>query len=238
MNNDRESVWARVRAEEPTFLEQYDPTNNYHTVREIVLGGSLTWAETNRRFRPKPGTRVMDIGANVGIYSAWCAANGATVVAYEADSKSFVYLKDIALPFERHNVAIMPYHGEVKFLGHSKWDSGDDCEWHNGGTEVPGIKIMPDDPSVIVPCITFEEALRNTRWDMVKMDIEGGEAELLLETPEKALKQIGFMYVELHPWTPQDLHDRVIARMQSIYKFSGHWSAALNRWEALYLEAK
>lgn len=235
---DKASVWVRIAQEHPEFLHEYDPTNNYHTVREIVLGGSVTWAEANRRFQPKPGARVMDIGANVGIYSAFCAANGASVVAYEADPKSFVYLAGIDLPIECHNVAIMPYHGEVKFLGHSKWDSGDECEWHNGGTEVPGIKMMPTDDFVTVPCITFAEALGNESWDMVKMDIEGGEAELLLDTPEESLKQIKFMYVELHPWTPQEMHDRVIARMGSIFNLTGHWSENLNRWEALYLEAK
>ena len=72
-------VWERMAAEHPEFTRGCDPTDNFHTVEEIILGGSLTWKRANELFQPFPGARVMDIGANVGIYTAYCALNCAYV---------------------------------------------------------------------------------------------------------------------------------------------------------------
>jgi FkbM family methyltransferase len=235
MNADRQSVWDRIAKERPEFLQSFDPTDNYHTVREIVLGGSLTWAEANKHFLASPGKRVMDIGANVGIFSAWCAARGAEVVAYEADPEC-VKILDCLGNFTVVPAAIMPYTGTVEYQGNMTPVSG--IEWHNGGTFCPGMNKAAADRFEVVPCIAFDEAIGDKTWDMVKMDIEGSEAEVLLAASEQKLRQIKFMYLELHPWTPQELHDKVIERMKAVYRFDGYWSDRLNRWEALYLENK
>ncbi len=235
MNADRQSVWDRIRVEEPTFLEAYDPTDNYHTVREIVLGGSLTWKASNEHYKAKPGDHVMDIGANVGIYSAWCASRGANVRAYEADSECVRIMNSFA-KFSVVPAALLPSTGTVEYQGNMSPVEG--IEWHNGGTFCPGMNKAAADRFEVVPCIAFDEAIGDRVWDMVKMDIEGSEAEVLLAASEQALHRIKFMYLELHPWTPQELHDKVIEKMKAVYRFDGYWSDRLNRWEALYLESK
>ena len=75
---------------------KHDPTNNWYAIREIVLGHSLAWAGANKRFQPFPGAKVMDIGSNVGIYTAYCALHGAQVTAYEPDPSTFAIMAQMA----------------------------------------------------------------------------------------------------------------------------------------------
>ena len=41
---------------------------------------------------PRRGDRVVDIGANIGIFSLWAARRGATVTAYEPGVETFAHL--------------------------------------------------------------------------------------------------------------------------------------------------
>jgi len=223
-----------------------DVTNNYHMVREIVLGDSRTWAPANKLFLPARGKRVMDIGANVGIYTAFCAANGALVTAYECDPSTYRVLETVVRQFphrhrgvEAHCLAVCSHSGTIRFESHIVPDEDSEIVWHNGRTSCPGIHDLPGIIEVIkVPCLSFEEAIGDKIWDCIKIDIEGREAEILVSVSEEKLKQVKFMYVELHPWTPQELHDQVIQRMNSLFRMTGYWSEDLKRYEALYLEAR
>jgi FkbM family methyltransferase len=241
-SRDRDSVWARIATEHPEFTKAMDVTNNYHMVREIVLGDSRTWAPANKLFKPAPGKRVMDVGANVGIYTAFCAANGALVTAYECDPSTYRVLETVVRQFpkvEARCVAIYTRSGTVRFESHTVPDEGSEIIWHNGRASCPGVHDLPGTIEFIeVPCLSFDEALGDKIWDCIKMDIEGGEAEILMSVSEEKLKQVKFMYVELHPWTPQELHDQVIQRMDRLFLMTGYWSQDLKRYEALYLEAK
>jgi FkbM family methyltransferase len=237
---DKASVWEYIAQRYPEFTQAMDPTENYHTVREIVLGGSSTWAEANKRFQPRPGTHVMDVGANVGIYTAFCAAYRADVTAYEPDPVTFgilnKMLRDTGLIAKAVLAAVHSFTGTAEFQGFTKCMAG--CEWYNGGLFIPGVQRMPGDAAITVPCISFDEAIGGVTWDCVKMDIEGGEAETILSASDESLEHIKFMYMELHPWIPPELYEALIARTKQFYRFDGSWSGNLNRWEALYLEAK
>src|SRR5580692_2240526 len=49
---DKASVWKAVAENQPDFTHDHDAADNYHAVREIVLGGSLTWARAHSYFLP------------------------------------------------------------------------------------------------------------------------------------------------------------------------------------------
>lgn len=236
---DRASVWERIRIEEPTFLEAYDPTNNYHTVREIVLGGSTTWGYCNDHYKAKPGDLVMDIGANVGIYSAWCASRGASVVAYECDPKVLGHLYKTAdeamftvMPMAvRSKPELLRYYSHVGRIG--------DVAFYNGAVEgmVPWAKAEEDD-AVEVVATAFSMALGAQGWDMVKIDIEGGEADLLLNTPESYLRQIKRAYVELHPWVSEKDYKAILELCPKIWNTAPIGHTPEGRFDAIYLELK
>ena len=67
-------VWARMAQEHPEFTHASDPFDDPYAVENLVLSDYIG-------FKPFKGARVMDVGANAGIWSSYCALNGALVTA-------------------------------------------------------------------------------------------------------------------------------------------------------------
>jgi FkbM family methyltransferase len=240
---DRNSVWLRIEREHPEFLPWMDPLNNFHAVREIVLGGSLTWRGVHERY--KPHGRVMDIGANAGIWSAFCGANACHVDAYEPFLRPFAVLSGMvnACKLEQYvkpiNKAVWTYTGHTQYFGHvTTLDNV--CPAFNGGLRSSGINWTADDEmnADTVECISLDDAIGDEIWDMVKIDVEGAECELLLASSVEQLKKIKFAYVEFHPWVVEPLYVETVQRMSSIFNFEGSCMRDVGRWEAAYLTAR
>lgn len=239
---DMKEVWELVRARHPEFTEAHDISGNYHSVREIVLGGSTGWGGVHERFKPAPGMRVMDIGANAGIFSAFCAANGAHVTAYEPFVAPYLLItKMIELTGLKEllhaiNKAVWMHTGNCRYIGNITSLDGA-CTVFNGGLETAGVPWTRSDieNAPMVSCISLDDAVGDQRWDCVKIDIEGAEAEVILHASTETLKRIAFMYVEFHPWIPQGLYDSMVQRLEGNFTFEGLYKNELNRWEAAYL---
>jgi len=242
---DRESVWQRVAVECPEFTRAHDWSDNYHAVREIVLSGSLTWRMANGYFHPWKGKRVMDIGANAGVYTAFCAVHGATVIAYEPFPKVFSQLSQMIVATGLGNLvaplnaAVWTYTGEIPYIGHTT--SNEDVRCFNGGVPTNGIKWTRDDyrESECVKCVSFDDAIGDVDWDCVKMDIEGAEFEVLLTASIDALKRVKFMYLELHDWVSRPLYDETLKKLESVFKCEYfRCEPTRERFEAAYLFRK
>jgi len=144
-------------------------------------------------FKPFPGALVLDIGANLGMVTAFWAMNGAKVTSYEADPETYKIMTDMfsrtGINADAINTAIWTHEGEVNFRGVGHMDGDRPCR--NG-------KIEQSSKATPVPCITFASALGDTVWDCVKMDIEGAEFEVLMGTDLNSMKNIKYMNLELH----------------------------------------
>jgi FkbM family methyltransferase len=239
---DCESVWNDIRTKCPEFTEACDIVGNYHAVREIVLGGSPSWAVTNAQFVPQPGKLVMDVGANAGIYSAYCAVKGADVVAYEPHPEIFRLLSEMVRhPAVQHliqpiNAAIWKFTGMLSYLGHKTINEDVTC--FNGGVLSDGVNWTPADAdrAAKIPCISFDDAIGKRKWDMVKMDIEGAECEVLRYASVEALRRIRFMFVEFHPWVTSEMYEATIQRMRDVFIFTGNdFHPDQKRWQSAHL---
>lgn len=238
---DMLSVWNDVATRYPDFKQVHDISCNYHAVREIVLGGSVTWKGFHERFKPFAGARIMDIGANVGIFTAFCALAGAWVMAYEPHPLLYPMLMEMIknAGLRRATALQKPVWTEtrkMKYLGFKS--PGSDCTRYNGSMPSNGISWTPDDyeKAIDLECVSLDDAIGNlVDWDCVKIDIEGAECEILLAASDAALRRVKFMFVEFHPWVAQGLHDATIERLSSIFKFEGVYRNALGRWDGAYL---
>jgi FkbM family methyltransferase len=221
----------------PKFLREYDLIGNYHAVREIVLGGSESWAGVWKRFSPGPATLVADIGANAGIFAAACASKKARVVAVEPYAVAFEMLLQLEkmVGISPRHQAIADRNGTCEYRGNISWLLGPPTL--NGGIEGCGVRFSDTDHALaeIVECITLENLIENLQWDCVKMDIEGAEAAVILAAPEATLHQIKFMYIEFHPWVPQALYDEMVCKLSANFNFEGASAPTpTGRWEAAY----
>ena len=239
---DKEEVWAQVAKEHPEFTPAHDAAGNHHAVREIVLGGSVTWAGVWQRFEPRPGMKVMDVGANAGIFSAYCALHGADVVSYEPFADAFaifslmVHRTGLDERIKYRNAAIWTYSGECPYLGTAS--KLEDSPAYNGSVQSNGINWTVDDlcNAKRIKCVSLDEAVGEETWDMVKIDTEGSECEILLAASLETLRRIKFAYVEFHPWVSESLYKQTVARLEAVYNFQGaYWNSDIGRWEAAYL---
>lgn len=128
--------------------------------------------------RVQPGDIVCDVGANVGVFSAYAAFRGAHVYAFEPVPAALKYLHktvriNTSLPgsIEVVPVALMDRNGTVE-MGNATDNMG-------GTTAVlcKGKGLMLN-----VPCTTLDDWVRTNseqRVDFIKADIEGAERNLL-----------------------------------------------------------
>ena len=216
-------VWSKVDQVQPNFKREHwtgvldDPHQIYGMVVDDVCG-----------FRGFPGAKVMDIGANMGVVTAVCALNGSRVVAYEANLSVFnvllsqiqkIGIADRVTPI---NAAIWTTTGPVTFKSSlSKWEDPSISTWefHNGCVFMGQFN---EKLAEHVSGVSLDDAIGDTEWDCIKMDIEGAEFKVLMAASDEALKRVKFFTIELHNgWADLDTYKQLIARMERVFSLTG-----------------
>ena len=164
------------------------------------------------------GCRVLDIGANRGLVTAFCAVNGAFVTAYEVHPDAYksllqaIKINQVEHLVQTVNVGVWTHTGTARF------DRTIQSAVHYANSIIS--ERSPHDyftdpitaREQIAPTVSFKEAIGEDIWDIVKMDIEGAEYPILLECPESVFDHIRFLTVETHPYLGterEDLLDRL-----------------------------
>jgi len=144
----------------------------------------------------RPGDRVLEMGAGLGLVGAIAAQNTApeAVLSFEANPaliphiRALYELNGLQDTIAVHNQVVisapdrpetMPFHVRNSFLGSSLIDSD------NRATTV-----------VQVPTIAYDEITRAFAPDVLLMDIEGGELEFLRHASLEGLRAV---VIEFHP---------------------------------------
>jgi FkbM family methyltransferase len=127
----------------------------------------------------KPGDIVLDLGANIGLFTRKVAQIASKVIAVEASPEHFSCLIENTSEF--NNVEC------VNALVVGDNNPGDiNTVWSNKSSRMK---------------ITIQEIMKMynlDRIDFIKMDIEGGEYDLLNNTPVEVLDKIDKISCEMH----------------------------------------
>jgi FkbM family methyltransferase len=160
----------------------------------------------------RPGDLAIDLGANVGLFTARMAATGADVVAFEPDPHAFALLSDRvgAMP----NVTLIAAAagdaaGTLTLFRHRDFAAGPDRRTTSSSI-VAGKRNMDETAGVQVEVIDFAAwlATQNRPVALLKIDIEGAEVALLerlLATPQADLVMQAFV----------ETHERVIPHLRT-----------------------
>lgn len=140
-----------------------------------------------------PNKKVLDIGANIGVFSVWAALQGASVSAFEPDPRTLPTLtENIGRNGVNHLVSICP-EGVMGVSGVLDFFSTEQSAHSTFYQEMVDQRATKMSLSVR----GFDEVLGDDIWDVVKIDAEGAEYDMLLASNK--LDQIKHLCFEWHP---------------------------------------
>lgn len=151
--------------------------------------------------RVRPGDRVVDVGAYVGLYAIAAGkrlSGTGEVVAFEPDAANYeairahIRLNGLSRQARAVRAAVGAAEGKISFLA----EGGSESHVLPTGTRL--------DPRVAqVECVTLDGFFHNERVDLLKIDVEGHE-EAVLKGASRLLTDTArrprFIYVEVHPY--------------------------------------
>ncbi|MEX1131731.1 MAG: FkbM family methyltransferase [Flavobacteriales bacterium] len=180
---------------------------SFHVAGDLAFWekmGNGTWEPETLQFLDRtitPDSVFIDIGAWIGPTSLFAASKGAKCHSFEPDPVAFAKFKnniatngsEITQRITANNVAVTS-HGETVQL-FTRFEFGD-----SGSSLLDRLKA--EGSSVSVGSIKLMDYIRQnglTRIDLVKMDIEGGEFQLLPELRQVLTQYKPVLFLALHP---------------------------------------
>jgi len=163
----------------------------------------------------KKGDVVVDIGANIGVFSLYAASGGAKkIFAVEPMPANIKLIHEnflcnkLAMPTTLE-AAVTDKNGKAKlYLG--DLDSHNLLFDHNFNNEKFSKNIM-------VPAITLSriiERFKINKINFLKIDCEGSEGEIISSTPKKVWKKIDKVAIEYHDGVSSLNHTEIVAKLK------------------------
>lgn len=153
---------------------------------------------SNEYLVPEDAIHIIDAGANIGAFSLFQAARSPkiSIVAVEPFPETFQRLKN-AIEQNNRCQQIHPMHAAVTSQkGITKFDGRSDAHSY-----CRRIVAETDKDAIEVPTVSLADILDNMDWrevDYLKMDIEGGEYDALLNIDPKSLRRCKAIGLEYH----------------------------------------
>jgi len=143
----------------------------------------------------EPGWTVVDVGANIGVFTVLAMESGATqVVAFEPNLEAFETLRknveenSFSGAVQVHHRAVAPSSDQILYIS--------DCSSPYNKTRAES----DQDATTEVRTISLVEALSDCdHVDLMKLDCEGAEYPIILESDPAIFSKIRRIRMELHP---------------------------------------
>ncbi len=192
-----EVLWCYIRRKNPSSqlvslrdgIVIHLSGDNSDIVTVFIIFCRLDYGKIN------PGCSVIDIGANIGVFSIYAARAGAkSIKAYEPAEESFALLRK---NIEQNGYAKIIYPFRAAVVGKQSKPV-----WFPRHSNVfNAIETSPKDSSDydLVPSIPFKELIRDIpEPNLVKLDCEGGEYDIILNSEDAIFKPIKEIRLEYH----------------------------------------
>lgn len=154
---------------------------------------------------------VVDVGAHIGTFTLQAAARvpDGRVIAYEPEPENYRYLE--------HNVRANNFKRVQTFRSAVAAKEGMRRLYLKEGRATGGHSMFaPGGPSIVVPCTTLLGIIqKHGTIDYLKLDCEGAENEILLETDEGVFSYIRRIAMEQHDFTGRQ-REAVVKRLTKL----------------------
>ena len=147
----------------------------------------------------KEGDVVLDLGANIGVFSHRAETRGASkIISFEPLSPTFqCLLKNIGEKTIAHKNAVGSRSGFTDFTIHSSFDNLGGATSKDQDHKLEGYNILHSEKVFIVGINDIFSAYGN-KIDFMKIDIEGGEVEVLSSITDDNLSSLRCLSAEFH----------------------------------------
>lgn len=176
------------------FVDYYNNPSSYtaHIIDKEINNGHYNDPDFQKIFENKNAV-VIDAGANIGLFSLLLYKVSKKIYAVEPTAEHLNVLKGICDYHKITNIDFQPialnnYTGNVTFtIDHSNTTTN---RIGGAGREVP-----------CKTALQFIKDIGETEIDLLKLDIEGGELQVVLQDPTfaEAAKLCKNIYIEMHP---------------------------------------
>jgi FkbM family methyltransferase len=174
LRGNQAAVYLRRRTRDVDILAEIFTEGSYEppTQVEPLLRGPL---------------RILDLGANVGLFGLYALQRwmGSALESFEPDPENYALLERTAAPHRRwriHESAVSNDAEPIRFAT---------------GQYADGRAAVEEDDAITVPCADLFTFTSSQRFDLVKMDIEGGEWPILTD-PRLAQLPARVLVMEWH----------------------------------------
>lgn len=179
-------------------------------VEEVALEREYSFVR--QMFRPEASLTVVDLGANIGMFSMYALSvwPSATVYSVEPSPRTYRLL-------ERNRLANPGLHWHV--YRYAVWKDDGETQFEEREYSTSSRIASAGVESTVVPTISLPTLMaRHVRApvDLMKMDIEGAE-EVVLRESGTVLQEVANLVVEVHPQVCDS--DRVIGMLRKNYRF-------------------
>jgi len=186
-------------------------------------------AAYTQRFAVPKGATVIDIGANVGIFALLAAKSARLVHAFEPEPRNCDLLKQNC-------------HGKSNIIIHNEAVGGTDgtAALSIGSTSV-GFSLYGDTTQTCpVSVRTLSSVFSDydiEYCDFLKLDCEGAEFPILLDSPPELFNKIGCLAMEYHEHLSRHTHEDIMSRLRilgfqsAVYHVSGAYGM-IAAWRA------
>jgi FkbM family methyltransferase len=172
----------------------------YRTIEDVWMRGEYDIAG----FVPQPGWRLIDIGANAGVYTMLSASRGARIVAYEPAPDTFERLRANTARWGvdcRRAAVVGAPRATVRLFLHPLRDTRNTMFGAEGGISDTSREVAPTAPiafdtSIEVPAVPITEVLAEP-CDLLKVSCEGAEFEIFAQA-RSVLPKVARIILELH----------------------------------------
>lgn len=184
--------WLKLRNGLSISSPESDPL--LELFEEIWIKGCYS-----KRFEIPPGTTVVDVGANAGVFALWAVKRGASrVIAVEPSPRMCEYLsRNVSLNGLRNVTVVQAACGGERgeAVLYSRGDEGLNSLYCR---DVLGSTFRP---LCRTPVLTLEDIFSRYGVEtchFLKIDCEGSEYEILLNAHEDTLRRIRMIAMEYH----------------------------------------
>jgi FkbM family methyltransferase len=207
---------------EKTFIQQFDSdtklkmrVNTYDRLAAYEVWGLEEYKD--KQFIIDSADVVIDIGAHIGSFSVWAArqASNGRVYAFEPNDENHAFLVENKklnnlTNLETFNLAVSDKDGEASFfnsdhlsMSHSFFETGAENTTTVRTVSLAGIL----------------EANHIERVNYLKIDAEGAEYLIVLNTPPEVLSKVDKIFIEFHDYLDHGHHYKDIENYLSANGF-------------------